>query len=132
MIERMRDEGVSIIYTTHYIEEAERLCDRIAIMDCGKIIACGTTEELVRKSFGSRNHMIARFENAAVDVQAWVERSGGQYADGIARFTVEHASEIAVLLDAAVHAGYEPVDVSVRKPNLEFVFLQLTGKGLRE
>src|SRR5207248_431937 len=63
MIEKLRDQGASIIYTTHYMEEAERLCDRVAIIDHGRIIALGTREELVRNAFGSRSEVLARFGN---------------------------------------------------------------------
>lgn len=132
MIERMHDDGVSIIYTTHYIEEAEKLCDLIAIMDHGHIIASGTTKELVHNTFGSRSHVMARFGSVGTGVEEWVQERGGRYVDGKAEFTVEGASDIAVLLDAAAKAGYEPVDVSLRKPNLESVFLQLTGRELRD
>src|SRR5207247_10382917 len=54
MIEALRASGVSLIYTTHYMEEAERLCDRIAIIDQGKIIAIGTKDELVRSTIGEK------------------------------------------------------------------------------
>ena len=132
MIEQLRDEGMSIIYTTHYMEEAERLCDRIAIIDHGRIIALGTTAELVHNAFASRSEVVARFGNASEDVAAWVEQRGGRYDDGTAQFTIEHATEIAGLLDAAAREGYDLVDVSLRKPNLESVFLQLTGRELRD
>ena len=61
MIEKVRDEGMSIIYTTHYMEEAERLCDRIAIVDHGKIIALGSNDDLVRNAFGTRSQVLAHF-----------------------------------------------------------------------
>ena len=61
MIEALRGEGTAIIYTTHYMEEAERLCDRIAIIDHGRIIAAGTKEELVRNAFATRSQVLARF-----------------------------------------------------------------------
>ena len=65
MIEKLRDEGMSLIYTTHYMEEAERLCDRVAIVDHGKIIALGTNAELVQNAFGSRSQVLARFARCA-------------------------------------------------------------------
>ena len=132
MIEKLRAEGMSIIYTTHYMEEAERLCDRIAIIDHGRIIALGSRDELVHNAFASRSEVLARFGNADQGVGAWVKQLGGLYDHGTAQFTIEHATEIAGLLDAAAKAGYELADVALRKPNLESVFLQLTGRELRD
>jgi len=123
---------MSIIYTTHYMEEAERLCDRIAIVDHGRIIALGTKDELVRNAFASRSEAIAHFREPGVRVAEWVEQHGGRCVEDTGQFTLEHPSEIATLLDAAAKAGHELVDVSLRKPNLESVFLHLTGRELRE
>jgi len=79
MIEALHAKGMSIIYTTHYMEEAERLCDRIAIVDRGRIIAQGTRDELVRNAFASRSEVIAHFREPGVRVAEWVERRGGRY-----------------------------------------------------
>ena len=92
MIEKLRDEGMSIIYTTHYMEEAERLCDRVAIVDHGKVIAIGTNAELVQNAFGPRSQVTARFAGADRRVAEWVASSGGRMVDGVAEFTVEQAS----------------------------------------
>jgi ABC-2 type transport system ATP-binding protein len=132
MIERVRAEGMSMIYTTHYMEEAERLCDRIAIIDHGQIIAEGSKDELVRAAFASRSEVFARFASADARVAAWVGEHGGVYDDGAAQFTVEHPSEISAVLEAATKAGYEIADLSLRKPNLESVFLYWTGRELRD
>ncbi len=132
MIEKLRDEGMSIVYTTHYMEEAERLCDRVAIVDHGRIIALGTNAELVRNAFGSRSQVLARFAGADDRVALWVTKHGGQPVDGAAQFTIEHPTEIAGLLEDSAKAGLELVDVSLRKPNLESVFLHLTGRELRD
>jgi ABC-2 type transport system ATP-binding protein len=132
MIEKLRGEGMSIIYTTHYMEEAERLCDRVAIIDHGRIVALGTKDELVHNAFASRSEVLARFENMDDRVAAWVEQRGGLFDNGLARFSVEHATDIAGLLDAAAKAGHELADVSLRKPNLESVFLHWTGRELRD
>lgn len=132
MIEKLHAEGTAIIYTTHYMEEAERLCDRIAIVDHGRIIALGTNEQLVENTFASRSQILARFTSRDGGVSAWVEHRGGRLVDSTAEFTVERPTEIAGLLDDAARAGLEVVDVSLRRPNLESVFLHLTGRGLRE
>jgi ABC-2 type transport system ATP-binding protein len=132
MIGKVRDEGMSIIYTTHYMEEAERLCDRVAIMDHGRIIALGTNAELVRNAFGSRSQVLVRFAGAGERAAIWVTQHGGQPVDGAAQFTVEHPTEIAGLLEDSAKAGLELLDVSLRKPNLESVFLHLTGRELRD
>jgi len=132
MIEALRAEGMTIIYTTHYMEEAERLCDRIAIVDHGRIIALDTREALVQTSFASRSQVVARFEGPAGNVSAWVEARGGRLVDETAEFTIEGPKEIAALLDAASDAGLELVDLSLRRPNLESVFLHLTGRELRD
>ena len=132
MIEVLRSEGTTIIYTTHYMEEAERLCDRVAIVDHGRIIALDTSEALVRNSFGSRNHVIARFDGPPAELAAWVARHAGRLTGSTAEFTIEHPTQIAVLLESASVAGLELVDLSLRRPNLESVFLNLTGRKLRD
>jgi len=142
MIEKLRAEGMSIIYTTHYMEEAERLCDRIAIVDHGKVIALGTNADLVRNAFGSRSQVLARFTGALEQTAAWVAQRGGHTVAGstgagstgesTAQFTIDHPTDIARLLDDSAKAGLELLDVSLRKPNLESVFLHLTGRELRD
>ena len=82
MIETLRGEGVSMIYTTHYMEEAERLCDRIAIIDHGRIIALGTKDKLVRDAFASRSEVLARFANADDSVAVWVKERGESLKTG--------------------------------------------------
>lgn len=132
MIEALRAEGTSIIYTTHYMEEAERLCDRVAIVDHGRIIALGTNEELVHNSFGSSSQVLARLDGQAEAIGAWVARHQGKLTEGAAEFTLEHPTQIAGLLEDAASSGLALVDVSLRRPNLESVFLNLTGRELRD
>jgi ABC-2 type transport system ATP-binding protein len=132
MIEALRDKGAAIIYTTHYMEEAERLCDRVAIIDHGRIIAQGTNQELVHSTFASRSQVVARFANPASETGAWVEQHAGRLVDGSAEFTIERSTQIAGLLDDAAQAGLELLDVTLRRPNLESVFLHLTGRELRD
>jgi ABC-2 type transport system ATP-binding protein len=131
MVEALRAEGATIIYTTHYMEEAERLCDRIAIVDHGRIIAEGTKDDLVAKSFGTRSDVLMRLD-AASNAAAWTASRGGTFQDGVAHFPIERPSDIASLLDAAAHDGLNVIDLVLRRPNLESVFLQLTGRDLRQ
>jgi ABC-2 type transport system ATP-binding protein len=132
MIEALRTEGMTIIYTTHYMEEAERLCDRIAIVDHGRIIALDTREALVQSSFASRSQVFARLQGPPGKVSEWVESRSGRLVEDTAEFTIEGPKEIAALLDSASDAGLELVDLSLRRPNLESVFLHLTGRELRD
>jgi len=94
--------------------------------------ALGTKADLVRNSFGSRSQVLARFAGAQERVADWVAQRGGQTVGGSAQFTIEHPTEIGALLEASEKAGFELLDVSLRKPNLESVFLRLTGRELRD
>jgi len=131
MVEALRAQGMTIIYTTHYMEEAERLCDTIAIIDHGRIIALGSKEALVAQAFGSRSSVTIHFNRHQTNLGAWAAAHGGTSEDSAVHCTIEKPSEIAALLDAASRDGFEILDVTLQRPNLESVFLYLTGKELR-
>jgi ABC-2 type transport system ATP-binding protein len=132
MIEALRAEGMAIVYTTHYMEEAERLCDRIAIIDHGTVIAMGTAPELVEQTFAGRSQVLMRFAGESATAEAWVKAEGGQMAEGQAEFTIAQPAEAGRLMESAGRAGLEVADLALRRPNLERVFLHLTGKELRD
>ncbi len=132
MVADLRSQGATVIYTTHYMEEAERLCDRIAILDHAHIIAEGTKDELITQSFGSRFDVQVRLASDGAAAQAWAAAQGGKIAEGLVRFTIARPIEIAGLLQTAEAAGLEIADVTLRRPNLESVFLHLTGRELRQ
>jgi ABC-2 type transport system ATP-binding protein len=132
MIEHLRIEDMSVLYTTHYMEEAERLCDRIAIIDHGRIIAEGTNEELVRAAFGTRSEVTARFSGKSEEIAAWVQQRGGRMSEGTAQFTIDRPADIAQILDEASARSLGVEDVTLRRPNLESVFLHHTGRELRD
>ncbi|MEX2563203.1 MAG: ABC transporter ATP-binding protein [Nitriliruptoraceae bacterium] len=135
-IETLADEGMSVLYTTHYMEEAERLCDRIGIIDQGKVIAEGTRRELI--SMVGENDLV-RLEVAgdatrAAEACRGVAGVGSVDVDDTAVVClVENAGErLASMLAAVTEAGVGINGVSVREPDLEDVFLHLTGKALRD
>jgi len=130
MIADLRSRGATIIYTTHYMEEAERLCDRIAILDRARIIAEGTKDELITHSFGGRYDIVMHVTGeGAAD---WASAEGGTLTDGRAHFSIARPIDMAGLLTSAEQRGIEVIDVILRRPNLESVFLKLTGRELRE
>lgn len=134
MIEGLRAEGASVIYTSHYMEEVERLCDRVSIIDHGRIIAEGTKAELVRNAFGTRAEIEIRFRVADADaVRAWAAERNGVVGEESVRFAVSDApAELSELLRSAAAAGVAVENLSLRTPGLQDVFLHLTGKDLRE
>jgi ABC-2 type transport system ATP-binding protein len=134
MIEELRRQGVSLLYTTHYMEEAERLCDRIAIIDGGRVIALGTKDELVRRTLTApRMLTIETEETVGPALRETLEKRGGSVVDGKVSFPVtEPAREIPVILDTFRGDGVAIRDLTLKTATLEAVFLQLTGRELRE
>jgi ABC-2 type transport system ATP-binding protein len=138
LVERLRDEGTAILYTTHYMEEAERLCARIGIIDTGKLIAEGTRAELVadlgrdvRVEIGlEHNEGLER----AVSVVTGLEgvHSAAVVAERLHVFADEGAHRLPTLLTALLNAGLVVANVEVVEPSLEDVFLRLTGRMLRD
>jgi len=132
MIEALRQTGTTIIYTTHYMEEAERLCDRIAIMDHGRIIALETNEGLIASCFGSQSQVAVRLDGEAEAIGAWAASHAGRLSDHTAVLTIDHPAQVAGLLESVSAAGLRLADLSLQRPNLESVFLHLTGRELRD
>ena len=135
-VEALSVEGMAVLYTTHYMEEAERLCDRIGIIDEGRIQAEGSRDELVRITGGVdhiRLHGSGDIEAAA---QALRELPEIEQVDADRRtlfLTVHDApTTVAQVVTTATEAGVSLSDVEVTRPDLESVFLHLTGKALRD
>ena len=134
MIEGLRRDGVSMIYTTHYMEEAERLCDRIAIIDHGKTIALGTKDELVKQVLGDDRVLFLEFDGEPdARMNSILESLGGKVSGKSVRFAVSRPSDqIAELLRECSARNLAVHDLTLKSPSLESVFLQLTGRELRE
>ncbi len=126
--------GTTVLLTTHYMEEAEQLCDRLAIMDHGKVLEMGTVPELVARRF---SELAVRFDSipgipdaslASLPAVSRVVREGASTA----LYTQDVAGTIGGLLAAATAMGTEPNNLGVRRATLEDVFLDLTGRALRD
>ncbi len=129
-------EGISVLYTTHYMEEAERLCDRVGIIDEGRLQAEGTRRELVA-STGDRDRVRLAgrgdLTGAAATLRQHPEVEDATVGDGDVLVSVADAGRLLPrLLEAAARGGMEVTGVDVVEPDLEAVFLQVTGKALRD
>jgi ABC-2 type transport system ATP-binding protein len=134
IVQSLRAEGKSIVLTTHYMEEAEILCDRLAIMDHGRILASGTVSELVDSRFRERSvrfDQVAGLDDerlAALPGVSQVKHENGE----VVLFTRDVPATIGSVLAATERLGVEPRNLAVRRATLEDLFLDLTGRGLRD
>lgn len=122
-IEQLKQEGRTIIYTTHYMEEAQRLCDRVAIMDHGCILSVDTVDNLIR-DYGGEAIVTAIIADAPQDIAL-----PGSVDNGQARF--ESADPMGDIMNLASR-GVRFSSLKVDQPDLESVFLSLTGRSLRD
>lgn len=136
VIHDLRARGTSIVLTTHYMEEAERLCDRVAIMDQGRLIALGTPRDLIASlaaehvlEFALRNGV----ERAPSFWEALPSVRSAQVVSGRVRLTAERAHEVVPALMRALETEQmELSELTTHHATLEDVFLQLTGRHLRD
>jgi ABC-2 type transport system ATP-binding protein len=135
-VETLGREGIGILYTTHYMEEADRLCDRVGIVDEGRIVAEGTRAELVRLVGETARVSMDAVGNIGEAAEALRRCSGVREATaregGLDVIVPEAATLLPELLAEATSAGLVVRSVKVVEPDLEAVFLHLTGKALRD
>jgi ABC-2 type transport system ATP-binding protein len=134
-VRKLRDTGTTVFLTTHYLEEADALCDRIAIIDRGKIVALGTPDELKRQVAG--DVVVVGIDGAGAPA---LELLQGQpfvreatLADGIVRLYVDRGeTAMPQVLRALDAAGITLASLSLNRPSLDDVFLRQTGRSLRD
>jgi len=136
VIERLHDEGMTIIYTTHYMEEAERICDKIAIMDVGHIIALGTLKEL-REISDAKDLLtiqLADFDNETIScIRSAIPFIRFDSTLKTLETDCENISnDISTIINHIQNAGGVIERIYTRGTNLESIFLKLTGKKLRD
>jgi ABC-2 type transport system ATP-binding protein len=136
-IKALREHGTTVFLTTHYLEEADALADRLAIIDHGRIVAEGTSSQLKQKVAGD---VVTIGVNGAganvltlVKAMPFVREASHDTESGLIRLYVDRG-ETAVphLLRSLDAAGFEPTSISLNKPSLDDVFLRQTGRSLRE
>jgi ABC-2 type transport system ATP-binding protein len=135
LIERLRSEGRSILLTTHYMEEAERLCDRVAIVDHGRVIAEGTPRGLI-ESLGAEHVLEFAVGDGVLDdtlLRTLEGVCGADRRDGVYRLQVaELHRAMPALLQALRNEGASLTELRTHSPTLEDVFVSLTGRYLRD
>lgn len=135
-IEQLNRDGMTILYTTHYMEEAQRLCDRVAIVDKGQIVACDTTTALIRSigegviQLGMNDEQAAALAAQANQLAAIKEMV---YENGVLLVEVHQIQQALMsLLERSSRLQIPMTSLKILEPNLETVFLRLTGKSLRD
>ena len=136
LMQELRREQRTILLTTHYIEEAEKLCDRVAIVDEGRIVAMGTPEEIRSRTLGRRaSRCGANGRSARSSRRVWADADPAQISADRLTVVVGTRKPARTLVDLVRwidQLGVELADVQLRRPSLEDVFIELTGKSLRE
>jgi len=128
---RLKERGTTLVLTTHYMDEAEQLCDRLIVVDKGRIMAEGTPASLIRE-YSSREVLEVRFGASRNDEVAPRLHGVGDRVEVLPDRILIYASDGEAALERVTTAGLQPITSLVRRSSLEDVFLRLTGRSLIE
>ena len=131
-LQRLNADGMTIVYSTHYMEEATRLCSRIAIIDHGHLLALGTLDELLTHLPFTELVRIARNDQTTAQMQALAEYGEITKAEDAYLFKLRDGLRFSEFFAAAEELGLPYRYFNIRRPTLEDLFLHLTGKNLRD
>jgi ABC-2 type transport system ATP-binding protein len=134
VLEKLHKEGMTIVYTTHYMEEAERFCDRIGIIDKGEIVAQGTLEELKSVS-KMKETIVVHFQILPDQLYEKISAEWPgtiRFANTILFSCSDIKKDLSVIILKCDQAGLSTTHIDIQKINLETIFLSLTGKQLRD
>src|SRR6266478_1255831 len=131
-VQRLNADGMTIVYSTHYMEEATRLCSRIGIIDHGRLLALGTLDELLTHLPFSELVRIARNDRTTAQMQALAEYGEITKAEDAYLFKLRDGLRFSEFFAAAEELGLPYRYFNIRRPTLEDLFLHLTGKNLRD
>ena len=128
---RLKQQGVTLVLTTHYMDEAEQLCDRLVVMDAGRIAAEGSPRELITR-YSTREVLELRF-GAGQNAEHESSLTGiGERLEVLADRVLVYADDGEAALREVHNRGLQPESSLVRRSSLEDVFLRLTGRSLEE
>lgn len=128
---RLKEQGVTLVITTHYMDEAEQLCDRLVVMDKGKIMAEGSPAELI-KNYSSKEVLEVRFGSSQNKSAAKKISNLGDRMEVLPDRILIYTENGEKILEKIVKLGLKPITSLVRRSSLEDVFLRLTGRSLVE
>ncbi len=136
IVEELHKEGITVLLTTHYMEEADALSDRLAIIDHGRVLALGSPEKL-KSIFGVHSVFVLRLykQDGIEDAAAWLRKQEGvesadPYEDGIRVVATRAEGLLPLIVEATKAQGLR--DIKIQEASLETVFIHLTGRDLRE
>jgi ABC-2 type transport system ATP-binding protein len=135
-VQGLRKEGITVVLTTHYMEEADELSDRVGVVDRGKMLALGTPQELkdrygAQTIIGLKLRQMDGVDSLAANLRTWDGVAGAETTpDGLRVFASNAEGLLAKIIQSCDSHGLR--DISITEPSLETVFIQLTGRDLRE